>query len=256
VWVRKRIDKKRSFLKKHRMLMLILVATCGSLSTFILMQKMREPEEIQEVATDTRPPVLESKPQSQPAKEQRFIYPYSVIRGGVLSREELVHSTSNDPVVAKHYARFAMDQARIVKAEKTQLMHVSYRIRDKVYWTAKQLKIAEGEPLITDGRDLARTRCGNRVSIVPMEPVSEEEPPIEAFDHTILVESIEPDLPLLLQSSLEIHNIPVMDPVPDPYHYRSRPASPPDLVLPEPATLSLLASAFAALLTFRFVRKK
>jgi hypothetical protein len=236
--------------------MLLLVAMGVSLSAFILMQKMREPAEVPEVATDTPPPVLESKPQSLPAKEQRSIYPFSVIRGGVLSREELIHSISNDPVVAKHYAHFAANQARIVKAEKTQSMYVSYRIRDKVYWTSKQLKIAEGEPLITDGSDFARTRCGNRVSVAPMEPVSEEEPPIEVFENTILVESIAPDLPLLSESNLEIHNIPIMDPVPDPYHYRPRSTDPPDLVLPEPATLSLLAAAFAALLTFRFARKK
>jgi hypothetical protein len=236
--------------------MIILVAMGGSLSAFILMQKMREPVESQEVVTDIQPPVLAPKPQPQPAKEQRLIYPYSVIRGGVLSREELVHNISNDPVVAKHYARFTTDQARIVKAEKIQFMHVSYRIRDKVYWTAKQLKIAEGEPLITDGRDFARTRCGNRISAVPLEPVSEEEPPIEAFENTILVESIDPDLPQAPESIMEMHNIPIMDPIPNPYQYRPRPADPPDLVLPEPATLSLLAAAFAALLTFRFARKK
>ncbi len=137
----------------------------------------------------------------------RKFYPYSVIRGGVRDRAELQQAISRDPVVARHYADFDAAAAHIVRVQDARHVHVSYRIDDKVYWTARKIVLNRGEVLISDGQNQARARCGNRVSVVPQEPTSAEEPPPEVFNipdipvsHEMLVvtETITPEtIPLV-----------------------------------------------------------
>ena len=115
----------------------------------------------------------------------RLVYPYSVIRGGVRNVHELKEAIARDRVVAAHYSKFKLARARIIELNSDNLAHVSYRIRDDVFWTKKKLKLSKGEKLITDGTRLARARCGNLVSEEPPEPpakTSPLEPPEEVFD--------------------------------------------------------------------------
>jgi hypothetical protein len=97
----------------------------------------------------------------------RRIYPYSIIRGGIESVEELKRAVQLDPVTADHFSGFDLTQARIVRLPVEKAVFVSYRVKDKVYWTHKRIKLARGERLITDGSNSARTRCGNRISETP-----------------------------------------------------------------------------------------
>lgn len=264
MYVRRRIGKRRSFFQKHRLLMLCLLGTGACLLAFIVTQQIRGPGEHLLANRPAPVPLPWPDRQLQPAKNERFIYPYSVIPGGVLSREELGASIGNDSVVAEHYAQFAVSQARIVKAEETQFVHVAYRVRNKVFWTSKKLKIPKGEALITDGSNVARTRCGNRVSAVPLEPVLEDEPAIETFDMPVLARVDEPPLENLPETGLDLRDFPVLEPyVPVqrpkilPYYYRPLfVVRTPDVVVPEPATLSLLAVGLVAFVTIRFARKK
>ena len=243
------------------MLLLVLAGTASGLLAFILTQQIRGPVERLPLRPEAPVQGSQSGRYLQPASNERFIYPYSVIPGGVRSREELAGNMAADKVVGAHYARFDVGQAQIVKAEETQFVHVAYRVRDKVFWTSKKLKIPKGEPLVTDGRNFARTRCGNRVSAAPLEPVSEEEPPIETFDVPVLARVETPELP---ETGFEMPAIPRIEthvPVPRPkilpYYYRPLfVVRPPDVVVPEPATLSLLAVGLAAFVTVRFARKK
>jgi hypothetical protein len=196
-------------------------------------------------------------------KRDKIVYPYSVIPGGVRSRNELAASIRDDKVIADHFADFDISQARIVKVEETKFVHVSYRIRDKVYWTAKAIKLPKGETLITDGRNLARTRCGNRVSVTPQQPIFKEEPALETIDTPQLARLEMPEL-LNLESGLQVQPIPPLEPylpvqTPKvvPYYYRPffglRRA---DVVLPEPGTLSLLAGGLVLIAAARHRRKK
>ena len=116
------------------------------------------------------------------AQYERKVYPYSIIQGGIRSREELSANIRADKVVAKHYANFDVSKARIIKAPEARAMYVSYRLGDKVYWTAKKINIPQGETLITDGTLEARTRCGNMLSDTEMTPLSGEEPDAKFFD--------------------------------------------------------------------------
>lgn len=173
---------------------------------------MRKPYEtaalLRTQITSDRPELI---PNYKPPQNERTVYPYSVISGGVRSREELAAIITSDPVVAKHYAGFAVQRARIVRLEEAQFAHVSYRIRNNVYWTAKTVKISKGETLITDGQNSARTRCGNKVSVLPQEPISPEEPPIETFEIPIIAAAEPPplDLAKLPEPELELPNSPL-----------------------------------------------
>jgi hypothetical protein len=120
--------------------------------------------------------------QSGAGVASRPLYPYSIIPGGVLSREELKNAIAHDSLVAQHYADFNASAARVEKLDKDQMFYVSYRMGDRVFWTSKKLRIPKGETVITDGDHQARTRCGNRLSSFMVRPTSPIEPTPEALD--------------------------------------------------------------------------
>jgi hypothetical protein len=241
------------------------VCVGAGFGAFVVTQRLKAPDEHSVVIPQTSVPVLKSSQQFQSAKSERYVYPYSVIPGGVLSREELTSVIGSDPVVAEHYARFAVDQAKIIHANETQFMHVAYRLRNKVYWTAKKIKIPQGESLITDGKDIARTRCGNMVSAEPKEPILEEEPTVETFDMPLLAQVDAPELELPPTIGMEFEDvhvpalepyIPMQRPTILPYYYRPLFVVKSDMVVPEPATFGLLAIGLATLVTIRLARRK
>src|SRR5262249_51675114 len=127
---------------------------------------------------------------------QRPVYRYSVIPGGVDSPEELGQKIQNDKVVADHYRGFAVQRAYMTKTETPQLVHVSYRVQDKVYWTRNKLKLPAGERLIGDGEVFARARCGNQISASPQEPTLVPEPPLEELENPEPV--VPPAVPVLV----------------------------------------------------------
>jgi hypothetical protein len=110
------------------------------------------------------------------------LFPYSIIPGGAHSAKELRNAVAHDAVVASHYADFDLEKARIVRLDRDRTVYVSYRLGDRVYWTTKKLTLLRGEKIITDGKHEARTRCGNRISEAPAEPVSSQEPSEEAME--------------------------------------------------------------------------
>ena len=228
------------------------------------------------------PPAKDVAPHPETITARRVVYPHSVIPGGVQNRSELARETNQDPVVAAHYADFKTEEARVVRVEQEKLVHVSYRLNEKIFWTARQVKLPKGETLITDGRSFARTRCGNRVAVLPQEPTSTEEPPSEAFDIPIPLE--EPELPTLDIPDLGDpllrfeFALPPLPPLPIPVNLVELPGprewplrytipvivppvtpfivTPPDSFIdvpgiPEPNTLLLLGSGVAVLLLAR-----
>jgi hypothetical protein len=242
--------------------MLFLLGAVACALTYYYRQAARGSHEVASSPAPARKP-----PQSPNAGKSVLIYPYSVIPGGVRSREELKAHMRNDTVVAAHFADFQIDKARIVKAEETKFVHVSYRIRDRIFWTSKAIKIPKGEALISDGQNVARTRCGNRVSATPEEPISGEEPTRESFDIPQLVrlESI-PQLARLeipelfgLDSGLQVPPISYLPAARSriaPYYYRPLFVIQPDVVVPEPGTFSLLAGGLFLISVLRLFRKK
>ena len=114
--------------------------------------------------------------------ENRSFYPYSVTPGGATTALELRNAVANDEVVRAHYADFRVTNTRVERLEKPQAFYVSYRIGNAVFWTKSPLTLPAGEHVLTDGSNMARTRCGNRLSLAPVVPVSSVEPSPEAME--------------------------------------------------------------------------
>ena len=129
----------------------------------------------------------------QPGQET---YAYSVIPGGVRSVAELREVAARDYVVRRHFAGFDFSHARLVRAGRAREVYLSYRIRDRVYWTRKRVRLLAAELLLTDGKITARTRCGNQVSETPKPDVSDQEPATDVFDEPVAeIAAIGPSLP-------------------------------------------------------------
>lgn len=229
-----------------------------------------------------------SVPVRKSAYSRRVIYPYSVIPGGVRNAGDLVREVNRDPVVAAHYADFKTADARTVRVQDAKLVYVSYRVDNKVFWTAQKVKLPQGEQLLTDGQNLVRARCGNRVSAQPQQPTSQEEPAPEILDTPIipvdtfpmvadtvpavgsleLIEDVRIPMPLL--PSL-VNPPEMLIPANKPSEERILPYIPPSYYpplyivterhldvsgVPEPGTLLLVASGLAAQVLIRISSKK
>jgi len=119
---------------------------------------------------------------SAASRPRRPIFPYSIVPGGVRDAGELQSAASHDPVVAKHYSDFRIAASHTVRLEKPLKMYVSYRRNNQVYWTSNRMLVPAGESLISDGENLARVRCGNRLSAIAAKPVSASEPTKEELN--------------------------------------------------------------------------
>ena len=118
---------------------------------------------------------------------QRPVFPYSIVPGGVRDAHELQTAAAGDPVVAQHYSDFRISQARTLRFEHPLAMYVSYRHADRVFWTKNRMLIPAGETLISDGENLARVRCANRLSRIAVSPVAETEPTREELSEPVFV---------------------------------------------------------------------
>ena len=183
-----RRSRKGSRLKK-RVAVLAFASVAGCAGLFALAMGDSAPA-VQRlaVAVTPAPAVLHTaaqvEAQEKPNKTRR-IYPYSIVPGGLADRKELAHAIVMDKVVAVHYAAFEADKATVETVRKPRAVYVSYRKGDKVYWTAKKLHLAEGETLLSDGKNEIRGRCGNRISDVPQQPVEARGPSEEELDSSV-----------------------------------------------------------------------
>jgi len=114
--------------------------------------------------------------------EDRPVYPYSVVPGGINDARELKWVAEHDPIVAAHYRGFDYDHARVVRLTLARTVYLSYRIGNQVYWTRHRITLKKGEKLITDGKITARARCANRVEEMPQQATNSAEPPPAKFE--------------------------------------------------------------------------
>jgi hypothetical protein len=123
-------------------------------------------------------------------------YPYSVVPGGIRSSEDLRYAALRDYVIRHHYAHFNFANAQLVRNTEARAVYLSYRIRDRVFWTRKKISLHVGELLLTDGTITARARCGNQISDVAMPEVSDEEPAEDVLDEPVVAVNTVPSMPI------------------------------------------------------------
>ena len=159
---------------KTRGLRWALAFAVVTLAMLFAIRRIRHPAEdlpVYDLASSARVPVM--------MRALRPNYPYSVVPGGIYSGKELRNSIENDRAVQRHYVGFDLEKARLVVAQADSFEYASYRVRGQIFWTGRKLRIPKGEVLIGDGVHLARTRCGNRLSAVPVPHTSRQEPGTE-----------------------------------------------------------------------------
>ncbi len=192
--VRKRRSRRH---RENRLLRRAFLIVVGATLTFVgasislrylspsLFDASRHVEPSRESAEATRDAFLKVQQEALRDLENRRVYPYSVVPGGVRNVRELKWAAEHDPVVASHYAGFDYDHARVVRLVLARSAYVSYRIGNRVYWTHRRVTLKKGETVITDGKITARTRCANRVEEMPQQATSESEPPPSKFDEPV-----------------------------------------------------------------------
>jgi hypothetical protein len=192
--IRKRRSRRHRRNRKVRRALLLFVCASFTLAfsgvalrylSPSLFHEVRNAEPDRKSAEASRNLFLASQKQALGQLEDRTVYKYSVVPGGVRSVQELKRAAEHDPVVAAHYAGFNYDRARIVRLVLARTAYVSYRIGNKVYWTRHRVSLKKGETVITDGRMTARARCANRVEEMPQQAASEAEPPAATFDEPV-----------------------------------------------------------------------
>ncbi len=130
------------------------------------------------------PPAHRTNTLTEPSRK---LYPYSVVSGGLASQNELEAVVQKDAVVRTHYADLRPASFRPQVLPKDQQGYVSYRVRDRIFWSRRLMTIKKGETVLTDGHTLLRGRCGNRISPIPMEPTAPTalEPPEAVLDSSV-----------------------------------------------------------------------
>ena len=123
-------------------------------------------------------------PHKDNAQDRRAVFKYSVVPGGVRSQAELSDAATRDPIVRRHYQGIHFDSVKETHLDHDMQAYVSYRVKDKIYWTQRKLNLHKGELVLTDGKNMVRGRCGNRVSLTKVIAPSGPEPSDPEFDVT------------------------------------------------------------------------
>ena len=138
-------------------------------------------------------------------------YPYSVVPGGVRNPGALREAAAHDRAVARLYAQFDFEHARLERIRAAREVYVSYRIRDSIFWSRKKIRLPAGELLLTDGNITARAKCGNQISDVAKPDISDEEPDQDVMDQPVALEPLGPPLPI--RPSVALPDLPVGQPI-------------------------------------------
>jgi hypothetical protein len=124
------------------------------------------------------PPVAWRKPWAgieryEPAPEYRAaraVYPHSLVPGGVQSETEVAASMAKDPVVAWHYSDIQPERLHSTRLIAPVDVYASYRSANSVHWTSHTIRVPKGELVLSDGANMIRARCGNRLTFTPPLP--------------------------------------------------------------------------------------
>jgi hypothetical protein len=117
---------------------------------------------------------------------------FALLRGGFSSVDEFNERVHDDPVLYAFYGDCADRSASMHALPENITAFSSFRKGNQIKWAQKPLLIKKGEYVMTFCGKTVLARCGNLISVAPMQP-SEDVPP------AVLEEpSEQPDAPLTL----------------------------------------------------------
>jgi hypothetical protein len=123
---------------------------------------------------------------------------FSLLRGGFNSVDEFFERVHEDPVLHDFYGDCADRNASMHALPEDIVTFSTFRKGNEIKWAAKPVVVKKGEYVMTFCGKTVLARCGNLVSVSPMQP-SEDVPPA-------LLEDPEeaPAAPLTLAASHEV----------------------------------------------------
>jgi len=182
---RRRRRSSRNRRREIRRAIICVAAALAVVASFVATVVLLQPDARLAVSMTAEPTTTRSTDvvlEPEHADSSRAVYPFSVIPGGAYSSAEFMDAVTADAAVGAHYADIVPAAMHVERVTGPRAAYMSYRIGDRIYWTKRKLALAEGEHVLTDGHVIVRARCGNRVSDEPMQPTSDAEPPVQAFE--------------------------------------------------------------------------
>ncbi len=120
---------------------------------------------------------------------------FALLRGGFSSVDEFFERVHDDPVLHAFYGDCADRNATMFALPEDITAFSTFRKGDKIKWAQKPLLIKKGEYVMSYCGKTVLARCGNLISVSPMQP-SEDVPP------AVLEAPSEPvETPLTLEAS-------------------------------------------------------
>jgi hypothetical protein len=101
---------------------------------------------------------------------------FALLRGGFSSVNEFFERVHDDPVLHDFYGDCADRNATMFPLPEDITAFSTFRKGDNIKWAQKPLLIKKGEYVITFCGKTVLARCGNLISVSPMQP-SEDVPP-------------------------------------------------------------------------------
>jgi hypothetical protein len=123
---------------------------------------------------------------------------YSLLRGGFNSVDEFFERVHEDPVLHDFYGDCADRNAAMHALPEDIVTFSTFRKGNEIKWAQKPVVVKKGEYVMTFCGKTVLARCGNLVSVSPMQP-SEDVPPALLEDPEEVVAT-----PLTLASNSEV----------------------------------------------------
>jgi hypothetical protein len=112
---------------------------------------------------------------------------YALLRGGFTSVDEFLERVKEDPILHTFYGDCADRNASLHPLPEDVMVFTSFRKGNQIKWAQKPLLVHKGEYVMTFCGKTVLARCGNLVSMSPMQP-SEDIPPALLEEPTDKVE--------------------------------------------------------------------
>lgn len=187
--LRRALTRQRRLRRRDRRLpfrLLALLLLTGAAAVYWKWPELEVLREPKHALGPALPSVSDQSRRLVSDRSTRLIYAYSIVPGGVTGAEEARRAVASDPVVGEHYRGLDLARLRLTTLDAEKLAYVSFRKGDQVYWTTKKVRLPAGETVLTDGANLVRARCGNRISDASMSKTTPQEPALVELDTPLL----------------------------------------------------------------------